>query len=133
MVNIDDKIHSVTSQILELGGNKIKFIVLYGSFAEGNQTPLSDVDIAVYYDGSKEERFKFRMKILGRVNDKFDIQTFQDLPLYIRREVLRGKVIYFDNNRFLYEITRRTNRDFDDFKLKFYDYIRGGVIAWERI
>jgi len=129
MVNIDDKIHSVTSQILELGGNKIKFIVLYGSFAEGNQTPLSDVDIAVYYDGSKEERFKFRMKILGRVNDKFDIQTFQDLPLYIRREVLRGKVIYFDNNRFLYEITRRTNRDFDDFKLKFYDYIRGGVIA----
>jgi len=129
MVNIDDKIHSVTSQILELGGNKIKFIVLYGSFAEGNQTPLSDVDIAVYYDGSKEERFKFRMKILGRVNDKFDIQTFQDLPLYIRQEVLRGKVIYFDNNRFLYEITRRTNRDFDDFKLKFYDYIRGGVIA----
>lgn len=133
MVNIDDKIHSVTSQILELGGNKIKFIVLYGSFAEGNQTPLSDVDIAVYYDGSKEERFKFRMKILGRVNDKFDIQTFQDLPLYIRQEVLRGKVIYFDNNRFLYEITRRTDRDFDDFKLKFYDYIRGGVIAWERI
>ena len=133
MVNIDDKIHSVTSQILELGGNKIKFIVLYGSFAEGNQTPLSDVDIAVYYDGSKEERFKFRMKILGRVNDKFDIQTFQDLPLYIRQEVLRGKVIYFDNNRFLYEITRRTNRDFDDFKLKFYDYIRGWVIAWESI
>lgn len=129
MTNREDKIHSVTNQILKLGGKKIRFIVLYGSLAEGNQTRLSDIDIAVYYDGSKEERFKFRMKILGRVNDEFDIQTFQDLPLYIRREVLRGKVIYFDNNRFLYEITRRTSRDFDDFKLKFYDYIRGGVIA----
>jgi hypothetical protein len=129
MTNTEDKIRSVTNQILKLGGKKVKFIVLYGSLAEGNQTRLSDIDIAVYYDGSKEERFNFRMKILGRVNDEFDIQTFQDLPLYIRREVLGGKVIYFDNNRFLYEITRRTNRDFDDFKLKFYDYIRGGVIA----
>ena len=112
-----------------IGGKKIRFIILYGSFAKVKKTPTSDIDIAVYYDDSVKERFTFRMNILGRVCDKFDIQTFQDLPIYVQREVLRGKVIYYDNNRFIYDITRKTNQDFDDFKLKLYDYIGGGVIA----
>lgn len=128
-MNKKEEIHSIVDQIKKLGGKKIKFAILYGSFAEGKQTPLSDVDIAVYYKGSKEERFRFRMQILGRVSDKFDIQTFRDLPLYIQRAVLSGRVLYYDDSRFLYEVVRRTSKDFDEFKYKFYDYIRGGVIA----
>lgn len=69
------------------------------------------------------------MKILGNVNDKFDIQTFQDLPLYVKKEVLKGKVIYCKESRFIYELERRTSKEFDDFKHRFYDYIKGGVIA----
>ncbi|MCK4365374.1 MAG: nucleotidyltransferase domain-containing protein [Thermoplasmatales archaeon] len=129
MVNSKEDIRSVVNRIKKLGGKKVKFIILFGSAAEGNQTPLSDIDLAVYYEGPKGERFRFRMKILGRVSDKFDIQTFQDLPLYIQQEVLSGKILYYDESRFLYEMIRRTSRDFDEFKYKFYDYIRGGVIA----
>ena len=80
MTNTKEDIRSVIGQIKTLGGKQIKFIILYGSFAEGNQTPLSDIDIAVYYEGSKEKRFRFSIKILGMVSDKFDIQIFQDLP-----------------------------------------------------
>ena len=47
MTDMKDEIYSVTNQILKLGGEKIRFIVLYGSLVEGNQTQLSDVDIAV--------------------------------------------------------------------------------------
>jgi len=129
MINEEDNIRFVVDDIKKLGGKKIKLIILYGSFAEGKQTPLSDIDLAVYYDGTKEERFKFRMKILGNVNDKFDIQTFQDLPLYVKKEVLKGNVIYCKESRFIYELERRTSKEFDDFKHRFYDYIKGGVIA----
>ena len=129
MINEKDNIRFVVDDIKKLGGKKIKLIILYGSFAEGKQTSLSDIDLAVYYDGTKEERFKFRMKILGNVNDKFDIQTFQDLPLYVKKEVLKGKVMYCKESRFIYELERSTSKEFDDFKHRFYDYIKGGVIA----
>ena len=129
MINEKENIRFVVDDIKKLGGKKIKLIILYGSFAEGKQTPLSDIDLAVYYDGAKEERFKFRMKILGNVNDKFDIQTFQDLPLYVKKEVLKGKVMYCKESRFIYELERRASKEFDDFKHRFYDYIKGGVIA----
>ena len=129
MINEKENIRFVVDDIKKLGGKKIKLIILYGSFAEGKQTPLSDIDLAVYYDGTKEERFKFRMKILGNVNDKFDIQTFQDLPLYVKKEVLKGNVLYCKESRFIYELERSTSKEFDDFKHRFYDYIKGGVIA----
>lgn len=108
---------------------KIKFIILYGSFSKGKQNPLSDIDLAVYYEGSKEERFRFRVKILGSVSDVFDIQIFQDLPLYVKKEVICGKVVYGGQSRLLYEVERRTYQDFDDFKNRFYDYIYGDVIV----
>ena len=129
MAYVKKDVHLVIDKIKKIGGEKIKFIILFGSFAEGKQTPLSDIDLAVYYDGSKEERFKFRIEILGNVNNKFDIQIFQDLPLYVRKEVLKGKILYDGESRFLYEVERRTYQDFDDFKNRFYDYIRGGVIV----
>ena len=119
----------VTNLIQKIGGKKVKFIILYGSVAMGKQTPRSDIDIAVFYEGSKEQRFQFRLSILSKVNKTFDVQTFQDLPLYIRKEVLNGRVLYCDNTRFLHEEIRKTNADFEDFKTRFYDYIRGGTIA----
>ena len=121
-------INSVVDKILEIGGNKVKFIILYGSYANDTNTPSSDIDLAIYYDASREERFKFRMKILGIFDTNFDIQIFQDLPLYVRKEVIKGRVLYYDDLEFLYSLTRDTYRDFEDFKKRFYDYIDNGVI-----
>jgi predicted nucleotidyltransferase len=124
-----DRIKFTVEKIKKLGGGKVKFIILYGSFSEEKQTPLSDIDLAVYYNDSKEKRFRFRMKILGNVTEKFDIQIFQDLPLYVKNEVLKGKVLYCSDHKLLYEIDRRTYQDFDQFKCRFYDYIKGGIIT----
>ncbi|HEY9247008.1 MAG TPA: nucleotidyltransferase domain-containing protein [Candidatus Methanoperedens sp.] len=76
---MEPDISSVVTKIRDIGGPKIIFMVLYGSEAKGENTDLSDIDIAVYYQGDKKERFDFRIKILGRVSNKFDIKTFQDL------------------------------------------------------
>lgn len=128
-MNVDSKIplehdiSSVITKIKDIGGAKIRFIVLYGSAAKGVSTTLSDIDIAVYYDGDKQERFDFRVKILGRVGSKYDIQTFQDLPLYIQNDILStGKVIYYRDFKDIFNIFMKTIREFEDFKprLKLY-------------
>lgn len=90
---------------------------------------MSDTDIAVYYDASKEQRFKFRMKILGRVDDNYDIQLFQDLSLYIKKDVIKGIILYTSDKRLVHDISRKTYREFDDFKKRYYDYIKKGVIT----
>ncbi len=103
---------------------KVKFVVLYGSAAEGQMTRDSDIDLCIYYDGDYDESSGFRFKVLSELfDDIFDVQIFQQLPIYVRVEVLKGKVIYCKDKRFLYEAARETIKDFEAFKHRFYDYI----------
>jgi len=85
---LEHSILDVIERIKEIGGMKVRFIILYGSVVEGRLTDMSDIDLAVFYEGNKKERFEFRVKILGRVSNKFDIQSFQDLPLYIQKDII---------------------------------------------
>ena len=103
--------------------NKVKFIILYGSVSRNKENKLSDIDLCVYYDGTKRDAFKMRMKLLGSLNGKYDVQIFKSLPLYLRKEVLGGKVVYVKDRRFLYEVAYSTIKEFDDFKKHYYQYI----------
>ena len=126
MTDAKEDVHSAVNKIKKIGGKKIKFIILYGSIVEGNQTPLSDIDLSVYYEGTKEERFKFRMEALGNVNDKFDIQIFQDLPLYIRKEIIsHGEILYQKNYSEIFDIFIKTIKSFGDFKPRLDIYYSG--------
>ncbi len=112
------------------GFKKVRFIILYGSVAEGREKAGSDIDLAVYYDGGREEASRFRFAVLSELaDDRYDIQIFSHLPLYIRTEVLRGKVLYCPDERFLYDVAYRTIREFDDFKHRLYDYIGKEMMA----
>ncbi len=115
--SLEPDVSDVITKIKDIGGDRIKFIVLYGSAAKGKTTDLSDIDIAVFYSGDKRERFQFRVKILGRIGNKFDIQTYQDLPLYIQNEILSGgEVLYFSDYTEIFNTFMKTIREFDDFK-----------------
>jgi hypothetical protein len=105
------------------GFDRVKFVFLYGSVAGKKENKLSDVDFAVYYNGNKKERFRFRLKLLGKLPDNFDVQIFQDLPLYVRKEVLKGKLIYARNLTFVYGVAYQTIKAFEDFKKYYYDYL----------
>lgn len=102
---------------------KVKFIFLYGSASRGLVRKDSDIDICIFYDGSKEEAERFRIKLLSLLPSRFDVQIFQSLPLYVRKEVLKGTPIYVKDEDFLYEIAFKTIQEFEDFKKYFYDYI----------
>jgi len=122
---IQKKLAEVIEKIKNIEGfEKVAFIILYGSAAEGRMTEGSDIDLCMYYDGAPEEASRFRFKVLSELfDDRYDVQIFQQLPIYVRVEVLRGKVIYCKNKRFLYDVAIETIKDFERFKHRFYDYI----------
>ena len=74
---------------------KVKKIILFGSAVENKLTFKSDIDIAVkFFDISLKEATQFRKRILGRVNQRMDIQVYNYLPKKLKKEINeKGKVI----------------------------------------
>ena len=125
-LNVNEEIKEFTKTIKSmLEFNKIEFIILYGSAARGDAISGSDIDLCIYYNvGEKEDLSRFRLDILSRLKGSvFDIQMFQQLPLYVRIEVLKGRIIYAKEQSFLYDIALNTIKEFESFKPRFHDYI----------
>ncbi len=101
--------------------DRVKFVILFGSRAEGRARKDSDYDLAVYYEGNKNEKFRFLLN--ANFDKNFDVKVFQDLPLFVKKEVLKGKVLYAENLSFVYDVAYETIKEFDDFKKYYYDYI----------
>ena len=117
------KVQIIKQTLLKLDKKKrIKFIILFGSVARGKNNPLSDIDIAVYYDGNKEERFKFRVTALGNLSDKVDLHIFQDLPLTVKKEVIMGKIEYYDDYQFLFDEALKVIKEFEFFEKYLNEY-----------
>ena len=49
--NLVPGISSVVEKIKTIGGDRVRFIILYGSVAKEEMTELSDIDLAVFYKG----------------------------------------------------------------------------------
>lgn len=121
---------SAVRQMQQLSGfEQVQFIILYGSAAEERMNLESDIDLCVYYEGSSGDAAQFRHRALSDLpGTRFDIQIFQQLPLYVRVEVIRGIPVFVRNTRFLYERAIDTLRDFQDFKHRLYDYTGQAMI-----
>ncbi len=113
----------IQKRILDLGKGRVKFIVLFGSHSTGKATPLSDLDLAVYYRGTAQERFKFKIKALGELPGKIDLQVFQDLPLTVQKEIINGKVLYYENYNLIFEEFMKVIRDYNSFEKYYLEYI----------
>jgi hypothetical protein len=103
--------------------DRVEFVILHGSRAFGKGLETSDLDLCIYYRGTPEEMSRFRLKLLSKLPSYVDVQIFQQLPLYVRKEVLKGKVLFAKDKKFLYEVALKTVKDFEAFKPRFYDYI----------
>jgi len=68
-------------------------IVLYGSHAAGRADARSDIDICIIRPKTRE----ILNTIYAKVGGKYDIQVFENLPLYIKMGVIQNyMVIYGD-------------------------------------
>lgn len=80
---------------------EIHSVLLYGSYAEGKQTMRSDIDICVV--APKLKTPKQFSKLLGQIwqninADKYDARVFEELPLYIKMEVIKKHKVVFSKN-----------------------------------
>jgi predicted nucleotidyltransferase len=120
--SLSEKIDRAVQKIRTLGGSKVRFIILYGSAGQGKMKDSSDIDISVYYEGI--DASAFRLKVLSELfDDVYDIKIFQQLPLPLRMEALKGKVLYSDDLPFMYDKAYETLKEFESFKRRYYDYI----------
>lgn len=82
---------------------RVKFAYLFGSLANGNFGPLSDVDLAVYVD-CRLNLFTYRLKLmetLARVlkTDNFDLVILNNAPIVLTHEVISAGLILKDDRR----------------------------------
>lgn len=124
------KLTQIRDMLLRLDTHhKIRFILLFGSVAKKTNTKLSDIDIAVFYEGNARERVEFRIKACGALPDMVDVQIFQDLPLYVQTEVLAGQLLYCTNRKKLMDTAFKVIADYEDFEPIYQHYINTGAAA----
>ena len=84
---------------------KIMGILIFGSFANDQDTKISDIDICIV--APDEDNSEILSYIAGNINvvkKKYDVRTFLELPLYIKIQVIEdGVLIYSPNKLDLYE------------------------------
>ena len=101
-------------------------ILLFGSRARGEATPASDMDICLVLCPGKYDGKTLSQKRLSYLKESdADIHIFSQLPLYIRRRVLKeGKILLCHDEDALYEIAFKTAQAFEDFKHIYYGYLK---------
>ncbi len=100
-------------------------VFLFGSKARGEATPSSDVDVCLVLRDHRHDPLALSLKKLEYLKlGGLDVHVFQQLPLYIRRRILKeGKVFYVRDEEALYELAFRTAQAFEDFKHHYYGYL----------
>jgi len=105
--------------------DKLIFIYIFGSQVKGNARKNSDIDICLFYNiKDKRKLHKLELYIKGLFPENFDISFFQFLPLPVKKEIFRGKLIYTKNEDFVYDVAFKTFEDFEEFKPRYLYYIR---------
>ncbi len=60
---IDTIVNKFVTEVSNLIGNRLKKVILYGSYARGDYNANSDLDIMILTDFTEEELVEYRMKI----------------------------------------------------------------------
>ena len=106
---------------------EILAVLNFGSTARQEQTPLSDTDVCLILVPRCKpfDPQTLTIKRLEYLKDfSLDVQIFQQLPLYIRKRVLKeGRILFVRDESQLYELAFRTVKNFEDFRHIYYDYL----------
>lgn len=108
-------------------------VFLFGSTVRQEQTDLSDIDICLVLIPRLKpfEPAMLSRKRLDYLKDiPLDTQIFQQLPLYVRRRVLKeGRILFVRDEALLYELAFHTAQAFEDFRAIYVDYLKEVAIA----
>ncbi len=98
-------------------------VILFGSSARGEV--YRDIDICLVTDPKRDVNLA-RKDLVYLARFDFDIHTFEELPVYIRVRVLEeGKCLLSKDEDALYDLAHKTVQEFEDFKLRYENYLEG--------
>ena len=100
MKDIHDILMEFSQEIKQVLGDKLTKIILYGSYARGEQKENSDIDIMVLTTYTDEEIEKIETKIFDIAFD-FEMKYFLDISVIIKNEkhfnYWLGSLPFYDN------------------------------------
>ena len=111
---------------------RVLAVILFGSAARRRAHQGSDTDICLVLRRDSYAPLQLsRIKLEYMRDFNYDIEIFQQLPLYIRRRVLKeGRVLYAANTELLYEVAFAFIREFAHYEHIYREYLeevnRGG-------
>jgi uncharacterized protein len=105
---------------------KILAVAFFGSYARKEKN--KDIDICLFLFPGKyslKEISKIKLKYSFE-NEKYDLQIFQGLPIYIKKRILKdAKFIYVREEDLLYDLSFYTLKEYSHFKYIYEDYLQG--------
>ncbi len=126
--------HILTNKINQLvektkSDSRILAVYLFGSILTENFNDKSDTDVCLvlapqashtpYHSAKLSE-----IKLHYLKNFELDIQIFQQIPIYIRKRVLKeGRLLYCKDEDKLYELASRHIREYADFEHIYRDFL----------
>jgi predicted nucleotidyltransferase len=104
-ITIDRSVQAQLAALFE--DRKVALAYLFGSQARGDAGPLSDIDIAIYFDKTvaREEQFDLRLQVLGGLTDLFrtddvDVVVLNEAPPLLAHRVLKyGQLLFCVDDR----------------------------------
>ncbi len=112
---------------------------LFGSYAKGESTPSSDLDIAVLVEGQREALYQSFRSVMLAIRDtlgteRFDLLLLNDAPPTLKFEVITtGRLVYARSDHELNAFEEQVIRTYQDtayLRAVQDDYLRRRARAW---
>ena len=93
----------------------VQAIILFGSYARGEEKPTSDIDVCVLAD--RDIPGDVKSDIVSRSSEKVDVTLFWDMPPAVRYAILReGRMLHQEDAEAIQTATVETMGEYLDFK-----------------
>jgi predicted nucleotidyltransferase len=120
-MNTDSNFDKTAGKLVDYFTNETKIIgaYIFGSFGTERQTPLSDLDIAIFFDGNIPlmEELKLTAELSSLLKfEKIDLVNLNKAPVYLQHEILSKGVKIFDR------MPERTQDFIENMLEIFHDY-----------
>ena len=105
--------------------SEVLAVALFGSHLKGKGR---DIDICIFLRKklTNLEMSKKRLSFLSALSDNFDVNIFQQLPLYIRKRILKeGKILFCKDEDVLYDLAFSTIKEFEFYEKLYNMYLKG--------
>lgn len=119
---MDKTIHKIIEQTKK--DQTVIAIAFFGSYARGE--PHRDIDVCLFLKpGEYEPEFlSFKKLEYTPENQKYDVQIFQQLPLYIQKRILKeAKIVDCKNENLLYDLYFLTIRNYEHYEPIYEGYL----------